>query len=113
MNEEDVLFIGQQIPVSRAALHELAQRYHVRRLVLFGSAAHGELEPDSDIDLLVEFDQEHAPSLWSAQKMQNDFSDLFGGRRVDIVPPEILRNPYRRKTVERDAKLLYVVIENE
>ena len=103
----DALVIGRQLQVSRAALHELAQRYHVRRLVLFGSAARGELKPDSDIDLLVEFDPEKAPSLWGVQALHEDFSRLFGGRKVDIVPPEVLRNPYRRKAIERDAQVLY------
>jgi predicted nucleotidyltransferase len=104
---QDTLVIGQQIEVSRAALHELAQRYHIRRLVLFGSAARDELKPDSDIDLMVEFKAGQAPSLWLVQDMHDEFSRLFGGRPVDIVPPEILLNPYRRKTIERDQTVLY------
>ena len=38
-------------------------QYHIRKLSLFGSAAWGELRPDSDIDLLVEFEPGKAPSL--------------------------------------------------
>jgi len=60
-------------------LQELVQRYHIRRLALFGSAARGELKPDSDIDLMVEFAPGEAPSLWSAQDLQQDFVQLFGG----------------------------------
>ena len=106
-SDKDTLVIGGTIAVPRAALEELAQRYHIRRLELFGSAARGELQPDSDIDLLVEFEAAAAPSLWDAQQLQADLSRLLGGRRVDIAPPEILRNPYRRKTIEQDALLLY------
>jgi predicted nucleotidyltransferase len=107
MNTDDLLVIGQKLKVSRTALQALARRYHIRRLALFGSAARGELKPDSDIDLMVEFAPGEALSLWSAQDLQHDFAQLFGGRRVDIAPPEILRNPYRRKTIERDLKVLY------
>lgn len=107
MNDQDQLVIGRKLHVPRAALQELVQRYHIRRLALFGSAARDELKPDSDIDLMVEFEPGAAPSLWSAQDLREDFVRLFGGRRVDIAPPEILRNPYRRRTIERDLKVLY------
>ena len=107
VSNQDRLVIAGAIEVSRDALQQLVQRYHIRRLVLFGSAARGELRPDSDIDLLVEFEPGQAPSLWTTQELQEDFSRLFKGKPVDISPPEILRNPYRRKTIERDAKVLY------
>lgn len=106
-NSDDQLVIGQRIKVSRAALQELVRRYHIRRLALFGSAARDELKPDSDIDLMVEFEPGEAPSLWAAQEIQQDFIRLFGGRHVDIAPPEILRNPFRRRSIERDLKVLY------
>jgi len=107
MSNKDTLVIGQKIVIPRAALQELVQRYHIHRLALFGSAARGELKPGSDIDLLVEFESGQAPSLWTTQELQDDFSQLFGGRPVDISPPEILRNPYRKRTIERDLKVLY------
>lgn len=106
-DDGDTLVIGGTLAVPRATLEALARRYHIRRLELFGSAARGELTPDSDIDLLVEFEPGKAPSLWTSQELQDDFSRLFGGKKVDIAPPEILRNPYRRRTIERDAQLLY------
>ena len=70
------------------------------------SSAEGE-EPDSDVDLMVEFEPGRAPSLWEASEIASDFSALFGKRRVDLVPPGVMRNPYRRKTIERDLKVLY------
>ncbi len=106
MNATDTLMIADGLLVSRSGLDRLAMQYHIRKLSLFGSAARGELRPDSDIDLLVEFEPGKAPSLWSAVDLQDAFSRLFGGRSVDMVPPEVLRNPYRRKTIERDLKVL-------
>lgn len=106
-NDQDRLVIGQTITVSRAALQELAQRYHIRRLVLFGSAARGELRPDSDIDLLVEFESGEAPSLGGMVEIQDAFAALFGGRKVDVATPAILNNPYRRRAIEKDMEELY------
>jgi predicted nucleotidyltransferase len=99
--------VAPQPAVSRARLAALCRKYHVRRLGLFGSAARGELTPESDIDLLVEFEAGKAPSLWAQPEMRDAFGAIFGGRRVDLVPPEVLENPYRRKSILRDLKVLY------
>jgi predicted nucleotidyltransferase len=107
MNHDDRLVIGETLVVSYKALKELAQRYHISKLVLFGSAARGKLEPDSDIDLLVEFIEGKAPSLGGMVRLQNDFMTLFGGRKVDVATPTILNNPYRKRAIEKDMEVLY------
>lgn len=106
-NDQNQLVIGQTITVSRAAVQDLAHRYHIRRLVLFGSAARDELRPDSDIDLLVEFEHGAAPSLGGVVEIQDAFSAVFGGRKVDVATPSILNNPYRRRAIEKDMVELY------
>ena len=107
MSDQDRLVIGGEIVISRAALEELAQRHHIRRLVLFGSAARGELKPDSDIDLLVEFESGEAPSLGGMVEVQDALVTLFGGRMVDLATPSILNNPYRRRAIEKNMEELY------
>ena len=107
LNEKDRLTIGEKLMISRKVLRELIQRYHIRRLALFGSAARGELKPDSDIDLLVEFDKGKAPSLGGMVTLNDDFVNLFGGRKVDIATPAILNNPYRKKAIQKDIEELY------
>jgi predicted nucleotidyltransferase len=97
----------RELQLSHPKLRELCRRYHIKKLSLFGSAARGELSPDSDVDLMVEFEPGRAPSLWGPTDMADDFSALFGGRRVDLVPPGVMRNPYRRKTIARDLKVIY------
>ena len=94
-----------RIPAKKIAA--LCRKYGVRKLSLFGSAARGELAAKSDVDLMVEFDPANKTSLWNYPAMQDDFSAVFGLRKVDIASPEILNNPYRRKTILPDLKTLY------
>ena len=105
-NANDII-IGRKIRVSRKTLRQLAQRYHILRLRLFGSATRGELEPDSDIDLLVEFEPGKSPSLGGMVELQKALSGLFGGRKVDVATSAILKNPYRRRSIEKDMEELY------
>jgi predicted nucleotidyltransferase len=96
-----------RLRIPRKKIAALCRKYGVRKLSLFGSAARGELTPKSDVDLMVEFKPGQAPSLWEEPGMQKEFSALFNGRRVDLVPPGIMRNPYRRKTIEPDLQVIY------
>lgn len=106
-NNDEILRIGGKVPVSRSDLSALIKRYHIKRLALFGSAARGELTPQSDIDLLVEFRKSKSPSLGGMVEISDAFSSLFGGRKVDIATPSILNNPYRRRQIEKDMEVLY------
>jgi predicted nucleotidyltransferase len=101
------LQVGAQLKISRADLESLVARFHIQKLSLFGSAARGELRPDSDIDLLVEFEAGKAPSLGGMLEIREAFSALFGGREVDLATASILENPYRRRAIERDMEMLY------
>jgi len=96
-----------RLHIPRKKIAALCRKYGVRKLSLFGSAARGELGPKSDVDLMVEFDPASKTSLWDYPAMQDDFSAVFDHRKVDIASPEILRNPYRRKTILPDLKTLY------
>jgi predicted nucleotidyltransferase len=88
-------------------LARICRRYGVKKMSLYGSAARGELRPDSDVDLLVEFRPEQGPSLWGMTEFQDDLAPVFGNRPVHVASPEIMKNPYRRRTIERDLQLLY------
>jgi predicted nucleotidyltransferase len=93
------------VPVKKIAA--LCRRYGVKKLSLFGSAARGEMNPESDVDLMVEFEPASKVSLWDMPRMQADFSALFGQRRVELVPPEVMKNPFRRKSILADLRVLY------
>jgi uncharacterized protein len=93
------------IQVEEAKLIELCGRYAVRELSLFGSAVRGEMRPDSDIDLLVEFLPEAEIDLVDYAGLMLELSALLG-RKVDLVSKNGLK-PLIRSSVLGEARLLY------
>jgi uncharacterized protein len=90
-------------------LAELCDRYRVRRLGLFGSAATGAFDPSrSDIDLTVEFDPPVGMGLAEQYfGFQSEATELLG-REVDLLERPAIRNPYLRRAIEEQEVLLYV-----
>lgn len=95
--------LEQKIPKDK--LMEFCERNHIRKLSVFGSAIRGQLGPDSDIDLLVEFEQGHTPGLFSIIKMEMELTEMLG-RKVDLRTPEDL-SQYFRDEVVQNAKVQY------
>jgi len=77
------------------ALGSLCRRHHIRRLALFGSTLKGGARPDSDVDLLVEFEPGHEPGLLRLAGMEAEFSRLLGGRPTDLRTPQDLSRHFR------------------
>jgi predicted nucleotidyltransferase len=101
--------VGKKAPplnLPRRSLERLCRRHGVRRLGIFGSAARGDMTGSSDVDLLVEFDDESRKSLFDMVRLQEELSRLFG-RKVDLATPAILENPYRRHAVLKDLREIY------
>jgi hypothetical protein len=91
--------------IDEAALDSLCRSYRVRELSVFGSAARGEMRPDSDIDLLVEFQPGAEIDLVDHAGLMLDLSHLLG-RSVDLVSKRGLK-PLIRESVLEQARLLY------
>lgn len=88
-------------------LSALCRRYGVRRLDLFGSAATGAFDPDrSDVDFLVEFDDDPARLFDRYFGLKESLEALFG-RPVDLVSESALENPYFRARVEAERRPVY------
>jgi predicted nucleotidyltransferase len=95
-----------RLSFKRDALAALCRRHRIRRLSLFGSALKGTAAPDSDVDLLVEFEHGARPSLLDLADIEQELSALLGGRRVDVRTPEDLSR-YFREEVVREAEVQY------
>ena len=88
------------------ALAALCRRYRIRRLSLFGSTLSGDARPDSDVDLLVEFEPEAKPSLLTMAEIELKLSPLLRARKVDLRTAEDLSR-YFRDEVVRTAEPQY------
>lgn len=93
------------IDISSAAIAGFCKRHGIARFSLFGSVLRDDFAPASDIDVLVEFLPNVAPSLLDLGGMQQELCDLFG-RQVDLKTPEFL-SPYIREQVRHEAALQY------
>jgi hypothetical protein len=94
------------IPVNTSELAEFCRRRHIRRLAFFGSVLRDDFRPDSDVDVLVEFDPEHIPGFFALGRMQEELSRLLGGRPVDLVTPKFLNRRIRRQVLD-SAEIAY------
>jgi predicted nucleotidyltransferase len=95
-----------RVTVDRKDLEELCRRHHIRKLSLFGSVLSGTDSADSDIDLLVEFEEGKAPGLLRLTQIENELSALLGGRRVDLRTAQDLSRHFREQVL-RTAEVQY------
>jgi uncharacterized protein len=92
--------------INAEALASICRRYRIRRLSLFGSTLKGINRPDSDVDLLVEFEQDAKPSLLTIARIEIELSPLVGGRKVDLRTAQDLSRYFRDEVVQ-SAELQY------
>lgn len=88
-----------------AALAGFARRHRVRRLFVFGSILGPRFGPDSDVDMLVEFEDGCTPGMIGFGGMILELTELIG-RRVDLRTPLDL-SPHFRSEVLREARVLH------
>lgn len=96
-----------RIAVPQESLAQFCQQHHIRKLSIFGSALREDFRPDSDVDVLVEFQPGHVPGLLRLAGMELELSSLLGGRKVDMNTPNCLSR-YFRDRVLAEAKVQYV-----
>lgn len=95
-----------ELPIDRDQIAGFCRRWKIRELALFGSVLRNDFRPDSDIDILVTFEPEAPWTLWDLSRMRSELKELFG-REVDLVEKKALRNPFRRKAILDDQRVIY------
>ena len=93
-----------KVDLPKEKIADFCRRHHIRKLAVFGSALREDFRPDSDLDVLVEFDPGHTPGL-AFFGMEQELSELLG-RKVDLNTPHFL-SPYFRDKVLAEAEVHY------
>ncbi len=89
------------IDVPRHELAEFCRRHQIQTLSLFGSVLREDFRPDSDIDVLVEFEEGRAPGLLGIARMERELSKILGGRKVDLRTPGDLSRYFRQEVLAK------------
>ncbi len=77
------------IQFSKERLAEICRRYHIRNLAFFGSVLREDFHAESDVDILYEFEEGKEPG-WGIVDLEEELSNLLGGRKVDLVAKKYL-----------------------
>ena len=95
-----------QISVPKEKIAEFCKARGIRRFAIFGSALRPDFSPESDVDVLVEFNPGRVPGLLGIAGMEIELSGIFGNRRVDMRTLEDLSR-YFRDDVVKEAQVQY------
>ncbi len=92
------------IPLDRTRIRRFCRKHHIRRLAFFGSVLRDDFTPESDVDVLVEFEAGHVPGL-AFFEMERELSDILG-RKVDLNTPQFISSHFHDQ-VQAEAEVQY------
>jgi predicted nucleotidyltransferase len=87
--------MNQDLSFPPEEIGQICRRHHIRRLALFGSRLKGTATPNSDVDLLAEFEPDATPTYLYLATIEEELSALLGGLRVDLRTPKELSRHFR------------------
>jgi uncharacterized protein len=94
------------INLPEGEISEFCRRHQIRKLALFGSVLREDFRPDSDIDILVEFEPGEEPGLMRLARMERELAQALG-KAVDLRTPEDLSDRFRNRVIQ-SALVQYV-----
>ena len=93
------------IQIDQSRIAAFCREHRITKLALFGSVLTDQFREDSDVDVLVEFDPRHIPTLLGVVRMERELSGILG-RKADMRTPEDLSRHFRDEVV-RTALIQY------
>lgn len=102
------------IDIPLGAIRAFCKRWQIIELALFGSVLRDDFGPESDVDLLVQFEEEARHTLFDLDDMELELKEIFG-RKVDLVSRrgvEASRNYIRRKAILNSARVIYATSDH-
>lgn len=104
ISNKGMFTVTERFPLSRRRLAEFCHKHHIKKLSLFGSVLREDFRPDSDVDVLVEFEEGHVPGF-GIVGVEDELARLVG-RKVDLRTPSELSRYFRAEVI-REAKVCY------
>ena len=99
--------MNEKLVIAKDSVAEFCRLYHIRWLAIFGSALRDDFSPESDVDVLVDFEHGHTPGFFGLFDMEEELSALFGGHKVDLRTPQDLSRYFRQEVINT-AEVQYV-----
>lgn len=90
---------SSNIDIPMKEMAEFCRRNHIRKLALFGSVLRDDFGPDSDIDIVVEFEEGFTPGLFRIFDMEEELSSILGNRKIDLRTPADLSRYFRDEVI--------------
>jgi predicted nucleotidyltransferase len=89
----------KNIVIPQEEIAAFCQRHHIHKLALFGSVLRDDFRPESDVDVLVEFEPGHTVGLMTFASMELELSEILG-REVDLRTPASLSRYFRQEVLD-------------
>lgn len=97
--------VNEQVIIPIPRLREFCQRHPILKLSLFGSVLRDDFGPESDVDILVEFEPDAHVNFYDMVTMEMELTEMIG-RKVDFRTPQELSRYFRQKVLDT-AEVLY------
>ncbi|MBI2194267.1 MAG: nucleotidyltransferase family protein [Planctomycetes bacterium] len=97
--------MSARIPIDREKIAEICRKHHIRKLSLFGSVLRDDFRPESDVDVLIDFEPGHSVGF-GIFEIEDELSQILGGRKIDLVSEKYL-NRWLRGRVLASAEVQY------
>ena len=100
--------MGIRIDIPKDKIAEFCRKWQVKELAIFGSAIGDDFRHDSDVDVLVVFQDNAKRNLFDRIKAEEELKEIFG-RDVDLVEKKAIMNPFRRHHILSNHEVIYAV----
>lgn len=98
-NSDSMKRLQQKIKVDKDRLGKFCRQHHIARLSFFGSVLRDDFSSDSDIDVLVDFEEGHTPGFLRVAQLERELSELLDDRKVDLRTREDLSRYFRNEVL--------------
>lgn len=97
--------------INRRRIARFCRRHHIKEFSLFGSILRNDFNAQSDVDVLIDKKPEAQRTLAEYTAMREELSDIFGGRKIDLLDKAIVAqgtNQFRKQEILETAKVIHV-----